>query len=328
MKKKKVILSFDYELFFGDRSGTVLKTIIEPTYIIMKLLEQNEFRGNFFVDYLMLRELEKLSDERALSDLKLLKEQIKDMVSRGHRIELHLHPHWIDAKYSGDGIWDFTNYTHYSLSSLDEETIVSLFKEGTEYLTLLAKEVEPDYKIVAFRAGGWAVQPFANLKRGFIESGIQIDSSVSSGLYGKNQYSYFDFYDAPIDEYWHFEDDVCTKCNSGRFIEVPISSFNRNLIYRIVDYIYRKFSNKLKPITDGTHKRNDLINEIPPRKIKSLMTISRLSTFSVILAAITFKKSLVTYIDHPKDFSPSFIRSIFMLSFLYNSICYKDLIDR
>ena len=63
--------------------------------------------------------LEKLSDERAKSDLKLMKEQVKDMDRRGHRIELHLHPHWIDAKYNGDGTWDYTDYTHYSLYSLD-----------------------------------------------------------------------------------------------------------------------------------------------------------------------------------------------------------------
>ena len=151
---KRIILSYDYELFFGERSGTVLKSIIEPTNKLMGVMEQNGFRGNFFVDYLMFRELEKLSDERAVSDLSLLKEQIRDMVRRGHRVELHLHPHWIDAKYNGDGTWNFDDFTHYSLSSLDEETIVAMFKEGTDYLNKLAAEVEPGYKIVAFRAGG------------------------------------------------------------------------------------------------------------------------------------------------------------------------------
>ena len=29
--KKRIILSYDYELFFGDRSGTVQKSLIEPT---------------------------------------------------------------------------------------------------------------------------------------------------------------------------------------------------------------------------------------------------------------------------------------------------------
>lgn len=97
MKKKKVIFSYDYELFFGIMSGTVQKTLIEPTNLLLDCMESVSARGNFFIDYLMFECLEKLSDERAKSDLKLMKEQVKDMVRRGHRIELHLHPHWIDA---------------------------------------------------------------------------------------------------------------------------------------------------------------------------------------------------------------------------------------
>lgn len=53
-----------------------------------------------------------------------------------------------------------------------------MFVEGCEILHLLARSVEPDYKIVAFRAGGWAVQPFSLLKKAFLSADIRIDSSV------------------------------------------------------------------------------------------------------------------------------------------------------
>ena len=154
MKKKKVIFSFDYELFFGVKSGTVQKTLIEPTNMLLDRMESVEARGNFFLDYLMFERLEQLDDERAKSDLKLLKDQVRDMVRRGHRIELHLHPHWIDAKYNGDGTWDYTNYTHYSLYSLSKEEVERQFRDGVSYLTNLAREIDSDYRIVAFRAGG------------------------------------------------------------------------------------------------------------------------------------------------------------------------------
>lgn len=42
-----------------------------------------------------------------------------------------------------------------------------MFVEGTNLLTNIAREVDSEYKIVAFRAGGWAVQPFDKLKKGF-----------------------------------------------------------------------------------------------------------------------------------------------------------------
>ena len=73
MKKKKVIFSYDYELFFGIMSGTVQKTLIEPTNLLLDCMESVSARGNFFIDYLMFECLEKLSDERAKSDLKLMK---------------------------------------------------------------------------------------------------------------------------------------------------------------------------------------------------------------------------------------------------------------
>ena len=112
-RKKKIILSYDYELFFGDQSGTVEKTLIEPTDKMMAAMESVGARGNFFIDYLMFKYLEQNQDERSIHDLDLLKNQVRDMVKRGHRIELHLHPHWVDAKYNGDGTWDYSDYTHY-----------------------------------------------------------------------------------------------------------------------------------------------------------------------------------------------------------------------
>lgn len=66
----------------------------------------------------MLKYLRKVDTERTNRDIQLIETQIKDIVRRGHRIELHLHPHWIDAQYNGDGTWNFQNYTHYALSSL------------------------------------------------------------------------------------------------------------------------------------------------------------------------------------------------------------------
>ena len=85
MKKKKIILSFDYELFFGDKSGTVLKTLIEPTNKILDAMDSVGFKGNFFIDWQMLKYLKAENTERTLSDYNLIKNQLKDMVRRGHR---------------------------------------------------------------------------------------------------------------------------------------------------------------------------------------------------------------------------------------------------
>lgn len=86
-----------------------------------------------------------------------------------------------------------------------------MFRDGTIYLTKLAREVDPDYTICAFRAGGWTIQPFCILKDCFKENGIVIDSSVMHGICQDNKYSKFDFRYAPNKEIYRFLDDVCVE---------------------------------------------------------------------------------------------------------------------
>lgn len=302
----------------------------------MDVMEQNGFRGNFFVDYLMFSELEKLSDERAVSDLKLLKDQVRDMVRRGHRIELHLHPHWIDAKYNGDGTWDFSDFTHYSLSSLDEGTIVDMFVNGTSYLTALAREVETNYKIVAFRAGGWAVQPFDKLKKGFEAAGIIIDSSTAFGIYKYMKESYYDFRGMPYKAYYRFEDNVCDEVKDGTFIEIPITSFHRGLLGVIVDRYYGSKLHNFDRISDGTHNRvgngevSERLSFVDRLKssYKLMFSFSMQSPFTIKSALRTQRnKAICCYIDHPKDYSKATERGIITLKGMCESVNYIDLIQ-
>ena len=335
--KRNIIFSYDYELFFGEKSGTVQKSIIEPTNLLMDVMEEKGFRGNFFVDYLMFRELEKLSGEQVQRDLQMLKDQIRDMVRRGHRIELHLHPHWIDAKYNGDGTWNFDNYSHYSLSSLDEETIVDMFKTGTTYLTILAREVDPDYRIVAFRAGGWAVQPFDKLKRAFLESGIIIDSSTSFGLYKYMKDSYYDFRSMPDKAVYRFEDDVCKEVADGRFIEVPITSRHLPIMFFVYDAICRKIDRKRKPLSDGTHYRKNpheekksfstKLLEKMDNSYKTMLNFSFLSSASRSYFYWTLKNDTICFIDHPKDVCMRSISGIEFLPKDFKSINYMDILQ-
>jgi len=66
--KKRVIISFDYELFFGDKSGTVTNSLVAPTYSILDSLDSVGAKGNFFVDWQMIKYLGLERDERAQED--------------------------------------------------------------------------------------------------------------------------------------------------------------------------------------------------------------------------------------------------------------------
>lgn len=313
MEKKSVVLSFDYELFFGVRSGTVLNSLITPTSKIMEAMESVGLRGNFFVDVLMIKYLKQNVDTRSREDLMMIEDQLREMVKRGHRIELHLHPHWVDAKYKGDGTWDFSDYSHYMLSTLKEEEIVQMFTEGVNYLNFLASQVNPGYKVCAFRAGGWAVQPFKKLKRAFAENGITIDSSVGYGRYDNSPNSQYDFRNMPLKPLYRFSDDVCKEDGNGIFIEVPISTYYRgyvgSIVHRLTQFCKNGYNSS---IADGTHYRNDAHHKpahgrlyvfLHPKSLNRMMSFSSNDPFTIKRSFIQSKSSLLCYIDHPKDFS-------------------------
>ncbi len=323
MKKKKIILSFDYELFFGDKSGTVMESLIKPTNLLLDAMDSVGSKGNFFIDWLMLKYLKAENTSRTDSDYQLIVDQLMDIVRRGHRIELHIHPHWVDAKYNGDGTWDFSEFRHYSLNSFSETDIVKMFVEGTNLLTNIARLVDPEYEIVAFRAGGWAVQPFEKLRKGFQSAGIKIDSSVARGAYGKNQYSFFDFRTICTNNNYayRFDNDVTIEDIEGEFLEIPISTYRRTVINKIVDKLFRILSPSSKVITDGTHHRDDL--QWQGKSLCSMVTLSKISPFSSIMSVLLQDTSLVTIIDHPKDYTQSASLSIKILSKLFSSVQYN-----
>lgn len=314
---KKVILTFDYELFFGERSGTVDKSIIRPTEQLLTKLEEIGGKATFFVDYLMIKYMKENKDTK--NDANKITNQLQKIVRLGHRIELHLHPHWIDARYKGDGTWEFKNYTHYSLSSLSEDEVIELFREGTNMLNEIAQTVDPQYKVAAFRAGGWAIQPFSHVRKAFREAGIRIDSSVSAGFYYRGQDSFYDFRNIPAKVWYRFTEDVTNEAPDGEFIEKPISSYKYTSAMRMFNRIHRFISPaQFRKETDGTHSR--VVYGMMPSKIKkrgtilSRYTLSRISPYVLLYALKRDKREMLVFLDHPKDFTPSALKILTLMA--------------
>jgi len=324
---KSIILSYDYELFFGLRSGTVKKSLIIPTNKLLDAMERHGQVGNFFVDFLMLKYLLKTNTDRSLSDYQLIEDQLKDIVKRGHRIELHIHPHWVDAVYNHDGTWDFSNFTHYSLNAFSENEIASFFIDGVNLLSHIAQSVNPNYKIVAFRGGGWTIQPFSKLRNAFIASGIQVDSSVSLGFHNKTPYFEYDFREVQTScKYlYRFFDDVTVEDKDGIFLEVPISSFYRGLFYKSFDRLFRDTHCSSGIISDGCHNRNDLPSS--PCNNRSMLMLSWRSPFTIKNFVMKSQSPLLTLIDHPKDYCLSNDDCLKALSKITHSITYIDLLN-
>lgn len=324
---KQAILSFDYELFFGNQSGTVQKTLIVPTNKMLDILDEVGAKATFFVDYLMLKFLEKENCQRTIADLKAIEEQLADIICRGHRIELHIHPHWIDAKYKGDGTWDFSDFTHYGLTNFSEDDVERMFQEGVNCLSNIARKVIPDYRIFAFRAGGWVIQPFDKFVNAFKKTGIMLDSSVAIGVRKENTYSSLDFTRVPQKCFYQFEDKLQESDEKGSFWEVPITTFPYNLWNRICNRLYREMHKKqFKIFADGTHYRtSDYSKNYSHVAMCSLAKISP----SILLTKI--KKSpfsIITFIDHPKDFALINLSNLKKVSHIVSFTTYSAIIQQ
>jgi hypothetical protein len=149
MTTRTLVLTFDYELYFG-LSGTVGQCLIAPVAALLGELHAARARACYFVDATHL--LRMLEEPRAADDAARVGEQIGRIVAAGHRVELHVHPQWLDAVWSGSGTWEFPAARRHSLADLTRERVVDLMVSGADALMLAARAAAPGYVLACFRA--------------------------------------------------------------------------------------------------------------------------------------------------------------------------------
>lgn len=328
---KRVILSFDYELFFGDKCGTVESCLIVPTQKILDALSSVRGRAVFFVDYLMLKRMREENDETKKMAF-AIEEQLRQIVKAGSRIELHLHPHWVDAKYKGNGGWDFSDHSHYCLDSLSEDVVTQIFVEGVKCLNEIAMQVDPTYRVSAFRAGGWAIFPFDKLKDWFRSSGITIDSSVCKGMKLACVNYLMDFTHSPDEPVYSFEHDVLRAETGGTFSEVQISSFQFNPFTYVLDRVYRRLNKAFyRRHNVGSYMKvgKKPFVPLPILKrmwIRSLFSIDGTSPWTFLFHLVWSRCPLAVIMGHPKDFNDLVIRNILFLGKRVRLEVFQDLV--
>ncbi len=239
----KVIITFDYELFFGSCSGSLENSIIVPTNKLIELGQKYNVNFVFFVDSGYLLKLEELKDDypKLKDDYLQIIEQLKLLDFFGHSIQLHIHPHWEDSYYNGKK-WVF-NTKRYRLHSFSDSEIDSIVYRYKKVLTDIVGN-----KVFAFRAGGWSIQPFARLKNSLKNHNIWLDSTVFYGGYNKSKTHFIDFRKAPKKDKWKFEDDILVEDNNGFFTEIPISTWRYNPLFYWKFAITKKFSSSIHKI--------------------------------------------------------------------------------
>lgn len=216
-----IILTLDYELFFGDETGSVSKAMVGATEKLLEVLNAYNIKAVFFVDVGFLKQLNhyRSMHSNLEEDYKSICRQLKQLSQEGHDLQLHVHPHWEDSTYE-NGKWQiYAN--RYKLSDWPEEKVIDIV---TEYKELL-EQFTDNTPVFAYRAGGFCIHPFNKIKSALKKNGIWLDSSVFEGGYNKSETHFFDFRDIPTHSYWNFEETPLEEDKNGSFLELPISSY-------------------------------------------------------------------------------------------------------
>lgn len=301
-KKKDILLTFDYELFLGRKSGTPTKCLIEPTRKLLDVLERQGIKAAFFIDVLYYARL--LECKATDKDATAVRTQLKEIVQQGSSLELHLHPQWLDAQYEA-GQWSFPTYDSFRLHQLAEQDIVSLFVSGKALLEEIARESDPDYRVTAFRAGGFCIQPFRSVLSAFAQSGISIDSSVAPGTMMQTDTHAFNFMHAPNVSAYRFTDDPTRQKSDGPFVEVPIATYRKGVAAKIA----RKVTSKLWPSRFRCAGDGYGIDHAVPwwRKLSAsqrMLTLDgEMLPHELAKQVQACPRDLVTIISHPKSLS-------------------------
>lgn len=232
--KYYIILTNDYEVF-GDGSGNVNDILIQPTDEILTICNRHGVPITFFFDVLEYNAFRKAENANLFgTDYKaatMILNQVQGAKKAGHDIQLHLHPQWIRAVPNKEDNWRI-NRQYWRLPMVpgglgsfdDPESLRGLFRNGKIFLENILKPIEPEYECIAFRAGGYCIQPEGGVLRAMRESGLRVDSSVCPGRYMDRPPAYFDFRAASTTlPYWRISERVDEKDDNGDLLELPVA---------------------------------------------------------------------------------------------------------
>ncbi len=320
MVSKKILFTFDYELFLGNRSGSVQKCLLSSTDEIRTLLNEYDFKAIFFVDttYLFRLKNEAIKNEKCKKNLELIFEQLHQLKQEGHYIYHHIHPHWLDAIYLPEiDQWDLSNISKYAFSqiSLNERDAIMDFSYS------VINEFQGNQPS-GFRAGGLYVEPFEDFRPYFEKSNILYEFSVVPNDFSFSKEFSYDFRSFPSEPY-KYDENLGKQNKSGRFYEFPISMFKLNGINKIMNGLYYRFIENKTNNFDGIPSSLPIINRTRntrfsmhlPLSIEFLNTINKYSVLNFIE-----KNNYVHFLSHPKLITGKNLKSF---EYILNKISKK-----
>lgn len=311
----KILFTLDYELFLGHKTGSVDHCLIEPMEKYLQAVAPYSLHFTIFVDASYLYALKKYADKFAClkRDYERVRQHLLSLQERGHDLQLHIHPQWYFSTFDGER-W-ILDTVHYKLADVHQEELHHYVKASKDLLdTMIGK------KTIAFRGGGFSVQPTRLLTDLMAENDLRLDSSVCPGTYYQSPYQSYDYRHAKCQGLYRFDNDLCKEQTDGRFVEVPLSmhkvgiSFQWRLLWvRLMSKVVGK--GQYAPYGDGLSIRTSR-KDIFHRLLSSGYTMATIDGYKIsflkeaIDKQVQKQSEVICILGHPKLATPYSVKQL------------------
>ena len=221
--KIRIFLSFDHELPLGSLKTSYQKAIFDPTERLFELAKKHDLPVILFTDVLCALRYKNWDREGFYDPYTA---QLQNAITLGHDVQLHLHPHWLTSEYKNGIVSPSHDYSLADFENNKLYPIGTIIETGVRFLEDVCRKADKNYKVIAFRAGGYNIEPASReIFTQLAKYGIKYDSSVVPGYYFVSALSLIDFRELPSIPNWNIgsDGDFRKSANTG-ILEIPIAA--------------------------------------------------------------------------------------------------------
>jgi hypothetical protein len=207
----------------GSLKTNYQKALFDPTERLFESAKRNDFPITLFTDVLCALRYKEW-DKAGFYEPYV--SQLQKAVELGHDVQLHLHPHWLTSVYINGVVIPSGDYSlaHFENSSL--KSINDIVSNSTEFLKDICQKANNNYNVLAFRAGGYNIEPGSKeIFNKLAKNGIRYDSSVVLKYYFVSSLSLIDFRKVPPMPNWYIGNDGDFRKSAGSgILEIPVAA--------------------------------------------------------------------------------------------------------
>ena len=265
----RVLLAFDHEFSLG---GTLdySQNLFEPTRRLLDEADRLDVPITLFSDVCCVA---RFRDWDRAGVFEPFCDNLRNAIRRGHDVQLHLHPHWIDSTFEKGRFSPASSYTLSCFADRDyPHNISGIVQQGIELLNEICCQQDRRYRCVAFRAGGYALSPKTPcILKSLYDHGIRIESSIAKGNYFASNLWQVDHRQMPRSANWYIstEGPIDRAAGDGLF-EIPIAARPRTpvnnlpFLFKRVLFKRRQYQSGGWPIDVGNTSLWDKLKRLAP----------------------------------------------------------------